>query len=173
MKEALSLLSPEVSLDTPEGRTLSSLLSSPLTCLSALRSSWTPSSHLTVHLVGSRRIETSCLQAWSTLFSLSPDLLKITLVFIGLEVITPDPSFSPPDNMELVLVPPCTYEEYALSDNFIQPSIVCAFNCGFILYSRSVLLNYLLYRIIMIIFQLDLLPAPHGERGWRGPAGLH
>ena len=136
MAEALSLLYPDTSLASPHGRSLSSLISSPLTCLSALSSTSPPSPHLTVHLVGSRRIETSCLAAWSVLLSLSPAPDRITIVFIGLEAISPDTSFSPPDKMDFVFVPPCTYEEYAQSDEFTEPDIVCAFNCGFILYSR-------------------------------------
>ena len=44
-----------------------------------------PRPHLTVHLVGSRRLELACLPAWSALFSLSPRPASISLVFIGLE----------------------------------------------------------------------------------------
>ena len=137
MEEAVSRVSPSCSLSSPQGRVLSSLLSSPLTCLSALaRSALPPQPHLTVHLVGSRKIETSCLSAWSVLFSLNPRPASITLVFIGLEVLTPpDPSASLPDNIKCVFQPPSTYEEFAMSESFTEPSIVCAFNCGFILYS--------------------------------------
>ena len=56
--------------------------------------------------------------------------------YISVKVLPPPPaSFSPPDNIQLVFQPPCSYEEFARSGSFSEPSVVCAFNCGFILYS--------------------------------------
>ena len=140
MMDALHMLDTCLSLDTPRGRHVSSLLSSPLTCLSALieHVDLSKSSQLTIHLVGSRKIERS--SPWSILLSaLAPKIEKIRLIFIGLEVISPDEddddmSWSHPQ-LEMIHIPPCPYDQYAASDDYQEPDLVCAFNCGFILYS--------------------------------------
>ena len=131
MSEALQLIAARTSLNDPLGRAISSVVSSPLTCKSALsficRSSNSP---LTVHLVGSRKIELCSLPAWSLLKS-----SKIKLVFIGPECAEPSDSKISNMNIECQYIPPCTYAQYADSSLFIEPDIICAFNCGFILYS--------------------------------------
>lgn len=131
MEDALRLLSPTVTLDQPPGRAVSSVLSSPLTCLTAL--SHTPHTTLTVHLVGSRKIELSSLPAWSMLFS--PKTVKLLLVFIGPECSSPEDSLPHSEGVEYQFEPPCTYADFATSSMYTEPDVVCAFNCGFILYS--------------------------------------
>ena len=139
MLEALHMLDTCLSLDNPRGRHVSSLLSSPLTCLSALTNhvDLTKSTQLTIHLVGSRKIERS--SAWPILLAaLAPRIERIRLIFIGLEVISPDEdddmSWSHPQ-LEMIHIPPCSYDQYAASEDYEEPDLVCAFNCGFILYS--------------------------------------
>ena len=134
MEEALQMLDPSLSLDTPRGRHVSSQLSSPLTCLmAAARHLPSPSPRLTVHCVGSRKIETA--SAWSLLPSLMPGVEKVTIVFIGLECVQPPEDDSHHPCMELIYQPPCPYDEYARSPDYREPDLVCALNCGFILYS--------------------------------------
>lgn len=134
MEEALQMLEPSLSLDTPRGRHVSSHLSSPLTCLMAAgRHLQSPGPHLTVHCVGSRKIETA--SAWSLLPALMPGVEKVTIVFIGLECVQPPEDASPHPSLELIYQPPCPYDEYARSPAYLEPDLVCALNCGFILYS--------------------------------------
>ena len=131
MSEAITQLSSTISLDQSQGRAVSSVISSPLTCKAALPLSptGTPST-LTVHLVGSRQIELSSLPAWSLL-----NLSRLVLVFIGPECSAPQQALPSVDGVEYQFIPPCTYQQFATSTTFTEPDIVCAFNCGFILYS--------------------------------------
>ena len=124
MSEALHRLDSSLTLDTCEGRRLSSQLSSPLTCLSTLASfvnTSSASSSLIIHMVGSRKIEVSSL--WSTLLSLSGNIEKISLIFIGLECIEPEESVSHDQRIEMLFVPPCSYDQYAASGDY-QVSII-------------------------------------------------
>ena len=134
MSEALLMMETCLTLDTPRGRHVSSLLSSPLTCLSTLvkhASNKLNCKLLTIHLVGCRKIEVA--SAWS-LLSILTNTDKIRLIFIGLECIEPSYGELQSNNIEMVFIPPCSYDQYALSEQFEEPDLVCAFNCGFILY---------------------------------------
>ena len=134
MEEALHMLDTSLGLDTPRGRHVSSQLSSPLTCLmTAAGHIQSPGPHLTLHCVGSRKIETA--SAWALLASLVPGVQKVTIIFIGLECVQPPEDESPHPNLELIYQPPCPYDEYARSPDYREPDLVCALNCGFILYS--------------------------------------
>ena len=130
----MTALEAGLELATPRGRHLSALLSSPLTVLAALSAAPELRSRprLTVHCVGSRRIEAA--SAWSLLLSLAPGLTSVTLIFVGLEVVVPDTQDTRP-GLELVHLPPCAYHEYAASPGYTEPDLVAALNCGFILYS--------------------------------------
>ena len=131
MEDALQML--ELSLVTPRGRHVSSQLSSPLTCLeTAATHVQCPPHHLTIHCVGSRKIETA--SNWSLLPALLPGVEKVTIIFIGLECVPP-PEETPHPALDLVFQPPCPYDEYAASSDYREPDLVCALNCGFILYS--------------------------------------
>ena len=134
MEEAVTALEAGLELATPRGRHTSALLSSPLTVLAALSAVPELRSRpkLTVHCVGSRRIEAA--SAWSLLLSLAPGLTSVTLIFVGLEVVVPDTQDTRP-GLELVHLPPCAYHEYAASPGYTEPDLVAALNCGFILYS--------------------------------------
>lgn len=118
MSDALKVMN--LSLESSEGRRISSMLSSPLTCLSALvnHTNLSSASCITVHLVGSRKIETSSL--WSLLLSLSPSIERISLIFIGLECIesSQDELSRLDTRITMEFVPPCSYEEYSTSDSF-------------------------------------------------------
>ena len=131
MAEAVTYLKPDISLDSPQGRALSSVISSPLTCNMALPFCPTPTHvPITVHLVGSRQIELSSISAWSLL-----NTSRLVLVFIGPECTAPKTPLPSIDGIEYQFIPPCTYADFATSSHFSEPDIVCAFNCGFILYS--------------------------------------
>ena len=134
MEEAVTALGAGLELATPRGRHTSALLSSPLTVLAALSAAPELRSrpHLTVHCVGSRRIEAA--SAWSLLLSLAPGLTSVTLIFVGLEVVVPATQDTRP-GLQLVHLPPCAYHEYAASPDYKEPDLVAALNCGFILYS--------------------------------------
>jgi len=138
MDDAIRTLDSSLTLETPRGRHVSSMLSSPLTCASAIINHFnfdqTSKERLTIHLVGSRKIERS--STWSILTSLLSNVKKIRLIFVGLECLSPESETTcNADKIEMVFIPPCSYEQYATSDDFQEPDIVCAFNCGFILYS--------------------------------------
>jgi len=130
MSALLSHIDKAIGLEKPLGRALSSILSAPLTTLLAFPNPMTTT--IEIHLVGARRLELASIAAWLTL-----PHSKIRLVMVGPECPdhVPTPS-SPPGSpeLELVFIPPCTYEQFALSPQFTEPELVCAFNCGFILY---------------------------------------
>jgi len=131
MSSTLTKLGPSLSLGTPLGRALSSSLSCPLSTLLAIPA---PSANpLIIHLVGARRIEVSSITAWAFL-----PYPALNLVMIGPECPEPVPlPLLPPGapKLDLTFIPPCTYAEYSVSPDFMEPDLVCAFNCGFILYS--------------------------------------
>jgi len=131
MSALLSAIDPNLALEKPLGRAISSILSAPLTTLLILPDPRTTT--IEIHLVGARRLELASLAAWLTL-----PHAKIRLVMVGPECPdhVPTPS-SPPGapELELVFIPPCTYDKFALSPDYTEPDLVCAFNCGFILYN--------------------------------------
>ena len=131
MEDAVTHLAPDIALHSPQGRALSSVISSPLTCKMALQFCSSPRPDtLTVHLVGSRQIELSSMPAWSLL-----NVSKLVLVFIGPDCTPPETPLPSVGGVEYQFIPPCTYADFATSKLFSEPDIVCAFNCGFILYS--------------------------------------
>jgi len=136
MEEAIQTLDSTLTLETPRGRHVSSILTSPLTCAEAILKNFVQTSKekLTIHLVGSRKIERS--STWSILLSLLPNVQKIRLIFVGLECLSPESETNDvSDKIEMIFLPPCSYEDYATREDFEEPDVVCAFNCGFILYS--------------------------------------
>lgn len=118
-----------------EGRALSSILSSPLTCAWAIQDTGIAKEELIIHLVGSRRMEVAYLKAWQIILNIFPQIKTLRLVLVGPECPNLDNTlFHSSSGLVVESVPPCMYDEYAVSEDYKEPSLVAALNCGFILY---------------------------------------
>ena len=141
---------PEVNPAEMEFRFVSDRLTGPLTILHYVdkyglteNKSVQDVTELCIHIVGSNVIEMLGIIKWEYIVHRLPKLLKSHLVFIGLELEMEDTDGEAPDIRSCQKccetgrhtkydIQRMSYEDYCKKcPNYVQPDIVCAFNCGF------------------------------------------
>merc|ERR1712018_168615 len=147
---------PEVNPAEMEFRFVSDRLTGPLTILHCAdkyglteNKSVQDVTQLCIHIVGSNVIEMLGIIKWEYIIHRLPKLLKLHLVFIGLELEMEDmdgenPDIKPCENCcdagrEIIYdIRKMPYESYCQNcPDFILPDMVCVFNCGFHEYSNE------------------------------------